>query len=345
MVEGPSTAPNESELAGQARELRRAAAVGQALLRARHDLNNLFHVATGWTRLLRDPATGGDELREGVTAVLASSVNVSQLIGGILALDGRASSVSTLCDLAPKLRELGRGLEYLLPARGRLTLELPEQALVVCDLSRVRAAVLDFVLDIRERLANDQLRLGLYEAPALLDGTAQRELLVERVPRLGASADSEPRLRLRFPAERQRLSPPSEPAPAPHSSTTVLLVDGHRDVRRLATTMLDRAGYQVLTAQDAEQALETSRNYDGPIQILCCDADTPGLAAERLIFELSAARPALRVLVCSWEHRLGKLDRYPRLSKPFSYHQLISAVRACQDADVSETPSAPLGKT
>ena len=333
MALGPSIPPNGSELSEQTRELRRAAAVGQALLRARHDLNNLFHVATGWTRLLRDPSTGGDELREGVTAVLASSANVSQLIGGILALDGRATSTSTICDLATKLRELGRGLEYLLPTRGRLTLELPEQALVVCNVSEVRSAVLDFVLDIREHLANDQLRLGLYEAPDLLDGSAQRELVLERVPRLGANDDAEPRLRLRFPAEQQRVSPPIEPAPALPSVTTVLLVDGHRDVRRLATTMLDRAGYQVLTAQDAEQALETSRNYDGPIQILCCDADTSGLAAERLIAELSTARPGLRVLVCSWEQRLGKLDHYPRLSKPFSYHQLLNAVRACQDSE------------
>jgi hypothetical protein len=66
---------------------------------------------------------------------------------------------------------------------------------------------------------------------------------------------------------------------------------------------------------------------------LCCDADTPGLAAERLIGELRAARPELRVLVCSWEQRSGKLDRYPRLAKPFSYHQLVSAVRQCQESE------------
>jgi hypothetical protein len=244
------------------------------LLRARHDLNNLFHVATGWTRLLRDPGTGGEELREGVAAVLASSANVSQLIDGILALDGPPNAPSTISDLAPKLRGLSRGLEYLLPARRRLTLELPEQALVVCNYSELRGAVLDFVLDVRERLANDQLRLGLYEAPAV-DGTAQRELIVECVPRPGVSAELEPRLCLRFSAE-QRPATPNEPPPAQPSSITVLLVDALRDVRRLGTTILDRAGYQVLTAQDAEQALETSRNFDGPIQILCCDADSPG---------------------------------------------------------------------
>ncbi|MES1176977.1 MAG: hypothetical protein ABUL62_21830 [Myxococcales bacterium] len=203
MTQGPSSPDADSDAANPGRELRRAAAVGQALLRARHDLNNLFHVATGWTRLLRDPSTGGEELREGAAAVLASSANVSQLIGGILALHGRPSTSSTICDLAPKLRELARGLEYLLPARGRLTLELPDQARVVCNFSEVRAALLDFVLDVRDRLANDQLRLGLYEAPTL-DGSQPRELVVERVLRLGVSAALEPRLCLRFSAWSSR---------------------------------------------------------------------------------------------------------------------------------------------
>jgi DNA-binding NtrC family response regulator len=109
----------------------------------------------------------------------------------------------------------------------------------------------------------------------------------------------------------------------------VLLVDDHRDVRRLATTMLERAGYQVLTASDAEEALVTSRNYDGPIHVLCCDAQMPGLPALRLITDLCAARPTLKVLVCTGERPEGKLAEFPRLSKPFSYQQLVSAVRGC----------------
>jgi hypothetical protein len=58
-----------------------------------------------------------------------------------------------------------------------------------------------------------------------------------------------------------------------------------------------------------------------------------------LISELRAARPDLRVLVCSWEHGLGKLDRYPRLVKPFSYHQLLSAVRECRESELAPRSS------
>ena len=334
MAERPDSTALEAEATARAREARRAAAIGEALSRARHDLNNLFHVATGWSRLLRDPRTGPEEIREGVNAVLASSAGVSQLIGGVLALDGRPSGSATLCDIATKLSELARGAAYLLPVRGRLVLELPEHALVVCNFSELRATLVDFILDLRETLGQGELRLALHHVAPDAEGTAQMELVLERVTRALPSHSPEARLCLRFAAERSTAGASKQPAPTTEpSAVTILLVDDHREVRRLATTMLERAGYQVLTAQDAEEALETSRNYDGPIQILCSDADMPGLPAEQLIKELSAARPELRVLICTGQHRLGKLDHYPRLAKPFSYQQLVAAVRQCLEAD------------
>jgi len=333
----PSTA-HADDAAASIRELRRAAAIGQALARARHDLNNLFHVATGWSRLLRDPETRAEELREGVDAVLTSSTKISALISGILALDGRDSGTTSVVDLARKLQELARGLEHLLPVRGRLRVELPEQALVVCNYPELRLALLDFVLEVRDRLGDGELRLTLRDALPNESFAIERELVLECISASDAAQTLEPRLTLRFPAEQSlTLAAPVFGLTEP-GSTTVLLVDAHRDVRRLATTMLERAGYQVLTAQDAAEARETSQNYDGPIHVLCCDADSSALAAERLISELQSHRPTLRVLVCSSEQRLGMLDRYPRLEKPFSYQRLIAAVRACGELEAAALP-------
>jgi CheY-like chemotaxis protein len=327
--------------AERAEETRRATAVGLALIRAKHDLNNLFHVARGWSRLLKDPRSGFQQTQEGINAVLAAAEQTSDLVTGVLSLGGPASEVEAMCSLAQELAELARGLRYLLPAPDRLRVELSTHALTLCRFADVRRALLDGVLDVKEALGDDELLLRLCDARSG-QANPEVELTLHRISKTAASdAVPERRLCLRFPAATSAptaaeagLGPStgnlesSQGTAARPNSTAVLLVDDHRDVRRLATTMLERAGYQVLTASDTEEALVTSQSYDGTIHLLCCDA-IPGLPALRLIEDLVRARPELRVLICSGEQPEGKLAKFPQLSKPFSYQELVSAVRSC----------------
>jgi CheY-like chemotaxis protein len=327
-------------------ETRRHAAVGLALAKARHDLNNLFHVARGWSRLLEDPRTGMHQAQEGIHAVLNAAEQTSELLNAILLLGRRGAPTPAMCSLAEELRRLALGIRYLLPVPDRFQVELCTHALVSCSFDEVQQSLLECVLDVSESLADDALVLHLSDAESVagaVPGGAEIKLVLLRIPAKDpGAAPAVELLRLRFPAERgsavrvdSALTPPNpnpDQSPAPvarPSSSTILLVDDHRDVRRLATTMLERAGYQVLTASDPEEALTTSQNYDGPIQVLCCDAQMPGLPAARLIAELRAARPDLKVLVCTGERPQGELGDFPRLSKPFSYQQLVSAVRSC----------------
>ncbi len=323
-------------------ETRAAAAVGLALAKAKHDLNNLSHVARGWSRLLKDPRTGLHQAQEGIDAVLSAAEQTNELLSGVLSLGRRTSSSEAVCSLAQELTLLSRGLRYLLPAPERLQVELGTHTLVSCNFAKVQAALLESLFAVRDTLGDDALALCLADAPSAA-GEPEVELALSRISskNLGAAPAAQ-LLRLRFPAERGSAVPlaaglaspnpdqSSVPAARPRS-TTVLLVDDHRDVRRLATTMLERAGYQVLTASDAEEARTTSQSYDGPIHVLCCDAQLPGLPALSLVSELIAARPDLKVLICTGERPQGELAEFPRLSKPFSYQQLVSAVRSCLD--------------
>ncbi|HWZ90376.1 MAG TPA: response regulator [Polyangiaceae bacterium] len=328
--------------AARAEETRRATAVGLALTRAKHDLNNLFHVARGWSRLLKDPRSGFQQTQEGINAVLAAAEQTSDLVTGVLSLGSRASEVVALCSLAQELAELARGLRYLLPTPDRLRLELCTHTLTLCKFADVRRALLDSVLDVKDALGDDELVLRLCDAQS---GPARPEveLTLQRISKTaGSDAVPERRLCLRFPAASSAPgaaeaglgastgSAQSNQATVTRpNSSAVLLVDDHRDVRRLATTMLERAGYQVLTASDAEEARLTSQSYDGTIHLLCCDSQIPGSPALQLIEELVRTRPELRVLLCSGEQPEGKLAKFPRLSKPFSYQELVRAVRGC----------------
>ena len=334
-----------TDASDSADELRRAAAVGFALIRAKHDLNNLFHVARGWSRLLEDPRTGTPQAREGVDAVLIAAKHTSDLVNGVLALAGRVLPSGSLGNLQQELASLTFGLRYLVPAPDQLKVELGSRALVQCDFAELRRALLCAVLGTQGALGEDELLLRVTDDASgdTAASAADVVLTLERIPRR-VSNDAAPQLllSLRYPAASRAEAPDRAPPAAAeagdeqsHSTTphlvtsTVLLVDDHRDVRRLGTTLLEHAGYQVLTACDAEDALVTSQNYDGPIHLLCCDAQMPGPPVLRLIAELCAARRDLRVLVCTGERPQGQLAEFPHLAKPFSYQELVSAVRGC----------------
>jgi len=301
------------------------AAVGAALIKAKHDLNNLFHVARGWSRLLQDPRSGLAQTREGIAAVLAAAEQTSELIGGVLALGAAVGSGTGEYTLARELTVLARGLRYLCARPASFELDLVSNARVRCDYALLRHELVSEVLAVQPLLGDDTLRLRLLEAPTT-DGAIELALL--RV----SSATGAVELRSwRFSLEPS--GPPARSDAERHGrvpgARAILLVDDHRDVRRLATTLLERSGYLVLTAADAEEARVTSENYDGPIDLLCCAAVLPGKSALELIAELKRARPALKVLVSADEPPRGRLGELPQLAKPFSYQQLIDAVQAC----------------
>lgn len=299
----------------------REAAVGSALIKAKHDLNNLFHVARGWSRLLQDPRSGLEQTREGIAAVLAAAEQTSELVNGVLALGLAASHGENGRLLAQDLGVLARGLRYLCVKPARFELELKSQVRVRCDYPKLRRELVEAVLGAQGALEEDALRLRLTDESAAGDRV---ELSLLRVS-TGKEAIT---LRAWHFAREQGSQAPAQDASASTGARAILLVDDHRDVRRLATTLLERSGYLVLTAADAEEAQITSDNYDGTIDLLCCAAVLPGKSALELIRELTSARPALKVLVFADEPPRGKLGELPQLAKPFSYQQLVDAVQA-----------------
>ncbi len=306
--------------AAQGEAARREGAVGSALLKAKHDLNNLFHVARGWSRLLQDPRSGFEQTQEGIAAVLAAAEQTSELVNGVLALGSNIATGESSCLLAQDLALLARGLRYLCAQPARFELQIESRVRVRCNFAELRRELVEGVLAAQGTLAENALRLRLTEEPS---GSAELTLV-----RVSSTKEISVLRSWHFVHEQGSTSLGRE-ASASSGARAILLVDDHRDVRRLATTLLERSGYLVLTAADAEEARVTSDNYEGVIDLLCCAAALPGRSALDLIAELESARPALKILVLSDEPPRGKLGELPQLAKPFSYQQLIDAVRAC----------------
>lgn len=80
---------------------------------------------------------------------------------------------------------------------------------------------------------------------------------------------------------------------------TILLVEDENSLRKLTRNTLKQAGHTVLEACDAAEALEVAKKAASPIDLLLTDVVMPGMSGRALADELTALRPALKVLYMS----------------------------------------------
>jgi DNA-binding response OmpR family regulator len=110
----------------------------------------------------------------------------------------------------------------------------------------------------------------------------------------------------------------------------VLVSDDEVAVLYLVTSLMQMEGYVVLSASDGRQALELSREYPGPIDLVITDVEMPRLNGTDLCSHLLEERPGIKVLVMSGAD-VNDLRRAnvaaPVLAKPFDGRVLKASVR------------------
>jgi len=128
---------------------------------------------------------------------------------------------------------------------------------------------------------------------------------------------------------------------------TILVVEDEEVLREVARRALGAAGYEVLTAADADGALRLGAQYAGDIQLLLTDVMLPGMNGVRLARELRETRPAVKVLYMSGYTddaitRQGPLDAETQfLSKPFTALGLTWKVREVLDGGIRHVADGP----
>jgi signal transduction histidine kinase/ActR/RegA family two-component response regulator len=121
--------------------------------------------------------------------------------------------------------------------------------------------------------------------------------------------------------------------PARRGTETILLVEDDAGVRYLIGKVLERHGYDVLTARDAEDALGIEQRHSGTIHLLISDMIMPGLSGADLAQRIVALRPDIQVLFVSGYASQEAMDlgvssrNAGFLQKPFNPDTLACTVR------------------
>jgi two-component system cell cycle sensor histidine kinase/response regulator CckA len=123
-----------------------------------------------------------------------------------------------------------------------------------------------------------------------------------------------------------------EPTPIAASSRCVLVVDDEPRVRKVARRMLERANYQVMTANDGLEAIELFQRHPDSIDCVVLDLGMPRLGGIETMQRLRALAPELPVILSSGYSQLHALDlvvddrRCLVVHKPYDIAQLTGAV-------------------
>lgn len=113
----------------------------------------------------------------------------------------------------------------------------------------------------------------------------------------------------------------------------VLIVDDDVSIRRTLHTLLERAGYQVMLAQDGNEAVRLWRDHGGDLVIT--DLHMPGKDGIQTIVELLSHSPGIRIIAMSGGGQTKRLDLLGNatllgavltIEKPFTIDEMMNVV-------------------
>jgi len=124
---------------------------------------------------------------------------------------------------------------------------------------------------------------------------------------------------------------------------TILLVEDEKAIREVAKRALETAGYKVLSAAAADQAMQTAAQHKGEIHLLLTDVVMPRMSGRALAHEISKARPGIKIVYMSGYAdnafvNQGVVEEGTHfISKPFAGSDLTRKVRDVLDSELAET--------
>jgi DNA-binding NtrC family response regulator len=128
------------------------------------------------------------------------------------------------------------------------------------------------------------------------------------------------------------------PLSIPRLPATILLVEDETFVREVASQILRLAGYRVLEARNATDALLAFQCHANHLQLLLTDVVLPDRNGADLAHELTTQAPNIKAILISGYPensvtRKGLQPGWSYLPKPFSADSLLHKIRETLEAE------------
>ena len=136
-----------------------------------------------------------------------------------------------------------------------------------------------------------------------------------------------------------------------HNAGTVLVIDDEEMVRRVAKSMLESYGYNVLVASDGNSAIEMFKEVGHTISVVLLDLTMPSMSGEETFRQLRMIRSNVPVILSSGYNEVEAVKRFTGKSltgfvqKPYTTSQLAQKVRAALNERTSYSGSAGSGES
>ena len=142
--------------------------------------------------------------------------------------------------------------------------------------------------------------------------------------------------KLLFPCSAQTVMPNS--TPGTHGDTwrgegTILVIEDEEILRNVIQHSLTRFGFEVLTAVDGKDGVDTFQQHSAGIRGVILDMTMPRMSGEETFRELRRIKPDVRVLLTSGYNEQDATNRFAGkglagfIQKPFQVASLIAKIR------------------
>lgn len=125
---------------------------------------------------------------------------------------------------------------------------------------------------------------------------------------------------------------------------TILVADDDPDMLRVTAAILNRSGYNVLTALNAEGALKAFEEASHAIQLVISDVVMPGMKGPQLLRSIKSLSPSTATLLMSGTLGIAFDASAASIEKPFRMPALVAMVRdllaSCDFAKIALEQSA-----
>ena len=135
-----------------------------------------------------------------------------------------------------------------------------------------------------------------------------------------------------LPAASTHPSPTVAPCPQRHPPKTILVVEPDASVLLLASIVLTRQGFRVLSCEEGRQAVERYHQEQGEIHLVVVEDNLPERSGLEVMNELLALNPRLAIVLVSAvgtpaASSPASKSNLTLLNKPYTPEQLVQCVR------------------